>query len=139
MIMSAINIIHPGQTLYAASSGTSHAAPAVAGAASLFYRYYKDHYDDTGAWPSPALTKAAIINSAKYLDGVSSGDILPSPHQGIRGGEFGHCFRWRAMIDRKTRSKSFNSPVNSPQYADTSVNQTNRCASLWHGLTRQEL
>ncbi|MDF1513713.1 MAG: S8 family serine peptidase [Anaerolineae bacterium] len=72
-----------GQTLYAASSGTSHAVPAVAGAASLFYRYFQDYVGDTGSWPSPAMAKAALINSARYLDGVSSGDTLPSPHQGF--------------------------------------------------------
>ena len=81
-----------GQTLYAASSGTSHAAPAVAGAASLFYRYFKDHYDTIGSWPSPALTKAVIINSAKYLDGISSGDTLPSPNQGYGSVNLGTAF-----------------------------------------------
>jgi subtilisin-like proprotein convertase family protein len=81
-----------GQTLYAASSGTSHATPAVAGAASLFYRYYKDHYDDNGAWPSPAMVKAALINAAQYLDGASTGDTLPSPHQGFGAVNLGPAF-----------------------------------------------
>ena len=82
----------PGQTLYAASSGTSHATPAVAGAVSLFYRYYIDHYAASSVWPSPAMAKAGIINSAQYLDGVSSGDTLPSPHQGFGAVNLGTTF-----------------------------------------------
>ena len=81
-----------GQTLYASSSGTSHATPAVAGAVSLFYRYFKDHYSDSGAWPSPAMAKAGIINSTQYLDGASSGDTLPSPHQGFGAVNLGTAF-----------------------------------------------
>lgn len=70
-----------GQTLYTWSSGTSHSTPAAAGAASLLYRYYRDHYG-AGAPPSPAMLKAYMINSSRYLDGIDSGDTLPSPTQG---------------------------------------------------------
>ncbi|MCE5247249.1 S8 family serine peptidase [bacterium] len=73
---------HPdGQTLYAASSGTSHSAPAVAGAASLFYHFYQNLAG--GAAPSPAMTKAWFVNSARYLTGVSANDALPSVTQGF--------------------------------------------------------
>ncbi|MEO6333851.1 MAG: S8 family serine peptidase, partial [Pyrinomonadaceae bacterium] len=44
------------------SSGTSHAAPQVAGAAALFTQFWKNGH--VGANPSPALIKAAIINTA---------------------------------------------------------------------------
>ncbi len=82
---------HPiGQTLYAASSGTSHSAPAVAGAASLFFRFYQDHYADTP--PSPAMVKAYLVNAARYLDGVSSGDTLPSYQQGYGALDLGSAF-----------------------------------------------
>jgi hypothetical protein len=70
-----------GQTLYAASSGTSHATPAVAGAASLLHRYYAVNYG--GASPSPAMVKAYLTNSARYLTGVSANDALPSTRQGL--------------------------------------------------------
>lgn len=70
-----------GQTLYAASSGTSHSAPAVAGATSLFYRFYQDK--NSGTPPSPALTKAWLVNSARYLTGSTAGGTLPSNAQGF--------------------------------------------------------
>lgn len=81
---------HPdGQTLYAASSGTSHAAPAVAGAASLLYRYYSDHFG--GQPPSPAMTKAYLVNAARYLTG-QDGEALPSPAQGFGRLDLGRAF-----------------------------------------------
>lgn len=41
--------------------GTSMAAPVVTGAATIFYEYYLDVHGDM---PSPALVKAALINTA---------------------------------------------------------------------------
>jgi len=79
----------PGQTLYAASSGTSHATPAISGAASLLYRYYQDHF---GAVPSPAMIKAYLINSTRYLLGTSAGDTLPSNNQGYGEANLGMAF-----------------------------------------------
>lgn len=70
-----------GQTLYTWSSGTSHAAPAVAGAAQLAYEYY-GRVLKPGAAPSPAMVKALLINGARYLDGAGSGGSLPGPSQG---------------------------------------------------------
>lgn len=71
----------PGQTLYAASSGTSHSTPAVAGAASLVYYWYRTHYGN-GQWPSPAMVKAYMINATRYLTGTGAGGTLPSNNQG---------------------------------------------------------
>ncbi|MCX6032250.1 MAG: S8 family serine peptidase [Chloroflexi bacterium] len=70
-----------GQTLYTWSSGTSHSTPAVAGAASLTYEYY-GRILAPGHTPSPAMLKALLINSARYLTGVSANDTLPSNNQG---------------------------------------------------------
>ena len=70
-----------GQTLYTWSSGTSHSTPAVAGAASLVYNYY-NRVLNPGQNPSPAMLKGLIVNTPRYLNGVSSGDTLPSPNQG---------------------------------------------------------
>ena len=69
-----------GQTLYAASSGTSHSTPAIAGAASLLYRYYQDNFG--GQPPSPAMTKAYMVNATRYLTGTGANDTLPSNSQG---------------------------------------------------------
>jgi hypothetical protein len=82
---------HPsGQLLYAASSGTSHATPGVAGAAALLTHFYRDHLAEPA--PSPAMLKAYLINSAQYLDGVGSGDTLPSNAQGYGAVNLGTAF-----------------------------------------------
>jgi len=69
-----------GQTLYSWSSGTSHATPAVAGAAALVYQYFLNR-----GWsaPSPAMVKAQLMNSARYLTGRDGNDTLPSNAQGM--------------------------------------------------------
>lgn len=61
------------------SSGTSHAAPAVSGAAALLYSYLER---ERGTTPSPALVKAWLLNSTRYLAGAGANDDLPSPRQG---------------------------------------------------------
>jgi len=68
------------QTVFAASSGTSHSAPAVAGTASLYYRWLQDHF--LTAVPSPALVKAYMMTHTTYLTGTSANDTLPSNTQG---------------------------------------------------------
>ncbi len=67
------------QTTFAASSGTSHAAPAVAGTTSLYYHWLEKQY---GLLPSPAMMKAYLIAHPTYLTGVSADDTLPSNAQG---------------------------------------------------------
>jgi hypothetical protein len=69
-----------GQTKFAASSGTSHSTPAVAGALSLVYRWMEDTFAMTS--PSPALMKAYLIAHPTYLTGVDANDTLPSNSQG---------------------------------------------------------
>jgi subtilisin-like proprotein convertase family protein len=59
-----------GNVFYSLISGTSQAAPGVAGAAALF----RDWYTRTrGVAPSPALTKAVLVTSASDLAGGSNG------------------------------------------------------------------
>ncbi|RLC84177.1 MAG: peptidase S8, partial [Chloroflexi bacterium] len=82
---------HPtGQTLYAASSGTSHSTPAAAGAGSLVYRYYEENFG--GQAPSPAMLKAYLINATRYLTGTDAGDTLPSNNQGYGAINLGTAF-----------------------------------------------
>jgi serine protease AprX len=59
---------------YVYMGGTSMAGPHAAGAAAVFVQYYKSLH--TNAVPSPALVKAALINSADELDESNGG---PSP------------------------------------------------------------
>ncbi len=84
-----------GQTLYTWSSGTSHSTPAAAGAASLVCRYYQDHF---GAIPSPAMTKAYMIQATRYLSGSGAGGNLPSNSQGYGELQLGLAFDGAAWI-----------------------------------------
>ncbi len=68
-----------GQTLYTWSTGTSHAAPVVAGGAALAFQWLRDRL---GTPPSPALVKALMLNSTSYVTGRNGSDSLPGAHQG---------------------------------------------------------
>lgn len=61
---------------YLYQGGTSQAGPQVSGAAAVFVQFYRTNH--AGATPSPALVKAALINSATDLD--DSYDTLPAPN-----------------------------------------------------------
>ena len=50
-----------GSNKYSAYSGTSQAAPRVAGAAAVVFDWFNDRF---GAFPSPAMAKAILINGA---------------------------------------------------------------------------
>lgn len=77
-----------GQQWYTASSGTSHSTPAIAGYAALI----RQHFINTapiggsignGTPPSPAMTKALMMNSASYMTGAGANDNLFSNNQGM--------------------------------------------------------
>jgi hypothetical protein len=67
------------QTLYTWSSGTSHAAPAVAGGAAIIRQFFQQ---SIGHAPSPALLKAYLTNSSSYMNGTFAADTLPGSNQG---------------------------------------------------------
>jgi Subtilase family len=77
------------QEWYSASSGTSHAAPAVAGGAALLRQWFINR---GMAPPSPAMTKAIFLSSARYLSGANTGDTLPSYRQGMGLVDLGRAF-----------------------------------------------
>ena len=60
-----------GQQWYTASSGTSHSTPAVAGGAALLRQYF---INQSMSPPSPAMTKAYLMNSARYMTGAGAND-----------------------------------------------------------------
>ncbi|RMG03242.1 MAG: hypothetical protein D6735_08955, partial [Acidobacteria bacterium] len=66
--------------VHAWSTGTSHAAPQVAGAAALFTEYWKN--TNAGQNPSPALIKAALINGAVDMNGVGTSSPIPNGAEG---------------------------------------------------------
>lgn len=67
-------------TFHRISSGTSHAAPQVAGAAALFTQFWKNN--NAGAVPSPAMIKAALINSAVEMTGTGATAPIPNGAEG---------------------------------------------------------
>ena len=62
---------------YMFEGGTSQAGPHVSGAAAIFVQWYRASH--TNATPSPAMVKAALINSAVDMDD-ESGDTGPVPN-----------------------------------------------------------
>ncbi len=66
-------------TLYTASSGTSHAAPAVSALAAAARWSYRRQ---TGEWPSAAMVKAMLVGGATQVSGIGSG-IFPGVDQGF--------------------------------------------------------
>jgi hypothetical protein len=69
-----------GQQWYTASSGTSHSCPATAGTAALIRQ---DFINRGITPPSPAIIKALIMNSARYMTGAGANDTLWSNSQGM--------------------------------------------------------
>jgi len=69
-----------GQQFYTASSGTSHSTPCVAGGCALVRQFF---INQGMAAPSPAMTKAFLMNSARYLTGVGAAGNLWSTSQGM--------------------------------------------------------
>lgn len=68
----------PIDDFYQYEGGTSQAGPHASGAAAVFVQYYRKTHN--GVTPSPALVKAALINSAVDMDdGSGTG---PTPNNG---------------------------------------------------------
>ncbi|MCO5053519.1 MAG: S8 family serine peptidase [Verrucomicrobiae bacterium] len=66
---------------YLYQGGTSQAGPHVAGAAAVFVQYWREHQN--GVTPSPALVKAALINSATDMDdGLTTAAAVPNNDEG---------------------------------------------------------
>ncbi len=105
---STNNYFPLGQRWYTTSSGTSHATPAAAAAAALV----RQHFINQGlAPPSPAMTKAYLVNGARYLTGASANDSLWSNSQGMGGLDLSATFdqtprllRDQSIADRFTAS-----------------------------------
>ena len=71
------NATFAGSAFYSLVSGTSQAAPHVSGAAALLRDWYVRTVNPQP--PSPAMTKAMLVNTATDLDGGDSGKGSPIP------------------------------------------------------------
>ena len=65
---------------YLFQGGTSQSGPHVSGAAAVFVQYYRATH--TNATPSPALVKAALINSAVDMDDSVETGPVPNSDEG---------------------------------------------------------
>lgn len=70
----------PISPLYLYQGGTSQAGPQVSGAAAVFVQYYRETHQ--GQTPSPALVKAAMIDSAVDMDNGSGTTFVPNHDEG---------------------------------------------------------
>ena len=91
-----------GNGLYSLVSGTSQAAPEVAGAAALVRDWYRRERGGGTAVPSPALTKALLVNTARDIAGGATGKGstitgVPNADQGWGRVDLG------AVLDATTR------------------------------------
>ncbi|WP_224361636.1 S8 family serine peptidase [Hyalangium versicolor] len=77
------------QQWYSASSGTSHSTPAVAGGTALVRQYF---INQGMTPPSAAMTKAYLMNSARYMTGTAANDNLWSNNQGMGMMDLGRAF-----------------------------------------------
>jgi hypothetical protein len=66
--------------LYLYQGGTSQAGPHVSGAAAVFVQYYRETHNSNT--PSPALVKAALINSATDMDDSEGTGPTPNMDEG---------------------------------------------------------
>ncbi|MDB6053027.1 MAG: hypothetical protein JWN25_550, partial [Verrucomicrobiales bacterium] len=65
---------------YQYEGGTSQSGPHVSGAAAVFVQYYRETHSN--ATPSPALVKAALINSAVDMDNEFGTGFVPNNDEG---------------------------------------------------------
>jgi uncharacterized repeat protein (TIGR01451 family) len=101
---SSSNFFPVGQQFYSTSSGTSHSTPAIAGACALLRQYF---LNSSLTPPSPAMTKAFLVNAARYMTGTYAGDTLPSSVQGMGAVNLGTAFDGvaRVLRDQVTEDK----------------------------------
>ncbi len=95
------NFFPLGQQFYTTSTGTSHSTPGVVGGCALLRQSFINHNLPP---PSPAMTKACLINSARYLDGAAAGDSLWSTNQGMGAVNLGFALDGSSRILRDEAS-----------------------------------
>ena len=116
------NFFPLGQQFYTVSSGTSHATPAVAGACALLRQYFLNA--DLAA-PSPAMTKAFLMNSTRYLSGSGAGDNLWSPSQGMGAVNLGRAFDGVPRVLRDQRAEDVFDATGQTRVFTAHIVQTN--------------
>ena len=117
--------------VHAYSVGTSHAAPQVAGAAALFTQFWRD--TNAGQTPSPALIKAAIINSAQDMNGIHTSTAIPNGDEGWGRLNMKQMFTPGFPVSYVDNTALLSSPGNSVIYNGTVLDPTKpiRVTLVW--------
>ncbi|MEZ5425653.1 MAG: S8 family serine peptidase [Pyrinomonadaceae bacterium] len=102
---------------HAYSIGTSHAAPQIAGVAALFTQFWKNN--NGGNKPSPALVKAAILNSGQEINGVGSSSPIPNGDEGWGLVNMKFIFNTGVPIKYIDQTVEFSDPGNNTQITGT--------------------
>jgi hypothetical protein len=84
-VSSVASFTSPDVT-YSMSAGTSFAAPAVAGAAAVVGKWYQNLTGN--AYPSPAMSKAILINGARDVGAAPSGLPCAAGTAAVRAQDF---------------------------------------------------
>jgi len=114
----------PIDDYYVYMGGTSMSGPHAAGAAAVFVQYYKSLH--TNAVPSPALVKAALINSADQMDEANGGPgPIPNNDEG-----------WGRINLANIIVTNLNNAPRYYQYLDQSVLLTSGQVYVQHVLVR---
>jgi subtilisin family serine protease len=114
----------PIDDFYVFMGGTSMSGPHAAGAAAVFVQFYQSTH--TNAVPSPALVKAALINSADELDLANGG---PSP---VPNNDEG----WGRINLENIITTNFNTAPRAYQYVDQTTLLTNGQVYTQHIFVR---
>lgn len=113
------------------SNGTSHAAPQVAGAAALFTQAWKEN--NSGMNPSPALIKAAILNTGQEMTGANVTTAIPNGNEGW--GRINMKFMLRTGVPMKfvNQTTQFLTPGQNVVYSGVVSDATKpiRVALVW--------
>ena len=107
---------------YVYMGGTSMAGPHASGAAAIFVQFYQTFH--TNATPSPALVKAALINSADELDQSNGGPgSIPNFDEG-----------WGRVTLTNIINTNFSTAPRAYQYVDQTTLLTNGQVYTTHGF-----
>ncbi|MBV9959824.1 MAG: FG-GAP repeat protein, partial [Acidobacteria bacterium] len=111
-------------TFHRWSVGTSHAAPQIAGAAALFTQFWKSGHG--GANPSPALAKAALLNSTVEMNGVGSSAAVPNGAEGWGRINMKFMLNTGVPIKYVNQSVEFSNPGESTVFTGKIADATKR-------------
>lgn len=113
------------------SFGTSHAAPQIAGVAALFTQFWKNGHG--GANPSPAMVKAAIINTGQNLTGTGATGPLPNGSEGWGRVNMKFMFNTGTSVSRFDQSSALGTVGAVSNYSGTvtDVSKPVRVTLVW--------